>query len=179
MSARFHRTRRVLSPGGGLLSGARHCCVALSAWSFRRRGQVTAGSEHTVLLTDMGSVFTCGNGSFGRLGHGHSRSLHLPQVIQSLLVCNEKIAMVSAGGEHTLALSVTGLVYAWGSGQCGRLGLGTDDDTAVPTPIATLQRAKVNSRPPVLRPFPPSCDSRLWCLFRDTRCTSVLVATLV
>ena len=120
--------------------------------------QVSAGSEHTALLTDMGSVLTCGNGSFGRLGHGNTRSLHLPHVVQSLAVCRERIAMVAAGGEHTLALSSQGLVYAWGSGQCGRLGLGTEDDQSVPLLVTALQRAKVGVR---VR----WCDSSTRCVY--------------
>ena len=108
--------------------------------------QVSAGSEHTVLLTDLGHVLTCGNGAFGRLGHGTSKSLHLPHLVHSLAACKERIVMVSAGGEHSLALSESGLVYAWGSGQCGRLGLGTDDDQSVPMLVTALQRAKVATR---------------------------------
>ncbi len=44
------------------------------------------------------------------------------------------------GGEHTLALTSNDLVFSWGSGQCGRLGHGDDQDRDVPTLVAPLQR---------------------------------------
>jgi alpha-tubulin suppressor-like RCC1 family protein len=42
--------------------------------------------------------------------------------------------VVSAGGEHTLALKTDGSLWAWGRNTYGRLGLGTSDYNAHPTP---------------------------------------------
>ncbi len=59
--------------------------------------QVAAGTEHTVLLSDIGSVLTFGNGSFGRLGHGSTQSFAQATVVSAFDAMREVIVMVAAG----------------------------------------------------------------------------------
>ena len=49
------------------------------------------------------------------------------------------IVKVSAGSRHTLALTCDGMVYSWGWGQNGQLGLGVGVIPAKPTLIAELR----------------------------------------
>jgi regulator of chromosome condensation len=51
----------------------------------------------------------------------------------------EPIASLSAGTRHNLAVSVSGNVYAWGSGNTYQLGLGPDVESA---PVPTRVRSK-------------------------------------
>lgn len=63
-------------------------------------------------------VYSVGLGSNGRLGHGNTQSLDQPQPIAALN--NVEIKKLAAGCRHSLALSGSGDVYAWGYG--GRTG---------------------------------------------------------
>uniref|UniRef100_A0A8C7XJN8 RCC1-like domain-containing protein n=1 Tax=Oryzias sinensis TaxID=183150 RepID=A0A8C7XJN8_9TELE len=85
--------------------------------------QVACGSRHTVALTKDGQVYTWGQNSRGQLGLGKKgRSISSPQCIRSL--SGMPLVQVSAGGEHSFALSVSGSVFGWGRNDCGQLGLG-------------------------------------------------------
>ncbi|XP_064613634.1 RCC1 domain-containing protein 1-like [Liolophura sinensis] len=83
--------------------------------------QVTCGKEHTVVLSETGQIYTCGLGSRGQLGHNSTESslnLTLVEQLEGL-----RIACVSAGGWHTVAVSDIGDVYVWGWNESGQLGL--------------------------------------------------------
>ena len=117
-----------------------HACDAAVAL------QVSCGAEHSVLLTDVGTVMTFGCGKFGRLGHGDDTSQPLPKLVEELHRRRERVVAVSAGGEHTLALTTRRSVYAWGNGQCGRLGLGIGqtEDALVPKHVTSLRSVAVS-----------------------------------
>ena len=76
---------------------------------------------------------TCGDGSFGALGHGDWHSSAVPQLVQSLLAID--IAAVACGNEHVVVVGGKGDVYAWGKGAGGRLGLGHDEDCCTPQEV--------------------------------------------
>lgn len=100
--------------------------------------QVSAGAEHSLLLTDLGHVLSFGCGTFGRLGHGDEQSQPLPVPIQTFARSHTRVVAVFAGSEHNLALTAANRVYSWGNGQCGRLGTATLADTLIPTPVTAL-----------------------------------------
>lgn len=54
---------------------------------------------------DNGELYTCGDGTFGQLGHGHTESRLVPGRVEHL--SSERINMVACGMRHTLALAVT------------------------------------------------------------------------
>ena len=88
--------------------------------------QISAGYRHSAAVTDDGSLYTWGEGDFGRLGHGDSQSRFMPTLVKELN--GEDIGQVSCGASHTLALSSDGrFIWAFGSGDHGKLGHG---DTA-------------------------------------------------
>lgn len=82
--------------------------------------QVSCGDRHTVFLTDDGEVLTCGAGEYGRLGVGNTNDALLPTTVEGLE--EEDIVQISAGQDHTLALTRNGTIYAWGRNQSGQLG---------------------------------------------------------
>jgi len=56
---------------------------------------------------------------------------------------NAKIKMVSCGSTYTLALDITGLVFAWGEGGTGALGTGSYHDEISPVRISFGNSAKM------------------------------------
>ncbi|XP_072761626.1 uncharacterized protein Ca isoform X2 [Anoplolepis gracilipes] len=94
-----------------------------------------AGQYHSVALTADGRVFTWGWGVHGQLGHGNTDERITPSLITALL--GVVVRCISAGYAHTLALSVDGVVYAFGSNVLGQLGIGGNNaKSSVPTKVS-------------------------------------------
>ncbi|KAM7167524.1 putative E3 ubiquitin-protein ligase HERC6 isoform 2-T2 [Macrochelys suwanniensis] len=84
--------------------------------------QVTCGHYHSVALAQDGRVFSWGQNTHGQLGLGkESTSQPSPQHVTSL--SGIPLAQVAAGGGHTFALSLSGVVYGWGRNNARQLGL--------------------------------------------------------
>ncbi|GBG27678.1 RCC1 and BTB domain-containing protein 2 [Hondaea fermentalgiana] len=66
--------------------------------------QVTCGWSHTVVLDEEGCVWTFGNGDHGKLGHGDTEKVIVPQKVDGL--SNKRIVRVASYNEHTAALAV-------------------------------------------------------------------------
>jgi len=49
-----------------------------------------------------------------------------------------EVKMVSAGAEHTVAITASGKLFGWGWGRYGNLGLGDCKDRLVPAEVTTL-----------------------------------------
>ncbi|KAK9107771.1 hypothetical protein Syun_023782 [Stephania yunnanensis] len=90
--------------------------------------RVAAGWNHSAFLSHSGAVFTCGDGSFGQLGHGDFQSHSRPLQISSF---GDKFAVhIACGMRHSLVLFRSELgsysVYGFGSGKRGQLGVSKD-----------------------------------------------------
>ena len=94
--------------------------------------QVVAGGSHALALTSTGAVYAWGAGTDGQLGDGSTQAKDVPTPVP--LPAGTVITRVAAGGDHSLALTSTGQVYAWGDDLHGDLG----DGATVPedTPVA-------------------------------------------
>ena len=64
-----------------------------------------------------------GRGASGQLGLGHSRDESLPRQVQGKLM-SKRVAHISVGNRHSLAVATDGHLYAWGGNAHGQLGLG-------------------------------------------------------
>ena len=97
--------------------------VAITGPSGRRFVAVEAGVFHTLALTTEGEVWAFGAGTEGLLGNGGTAASNVPvQVGTTGAMAGKKIVQISATRHHSLALSIEGKVYAWGSNV--QLGLG-------------------------------------------------------
>uniref|UniRef100_A0ABI7VT21 RCC1-like domain-containing protein n=1 Tax=Felis catus TaxID=9685 RepID=A0ABI7VT21_FELCA len=89
--------------------------------------QVACGGGHTVVLTEK-AVYTFGLGQFGQLGLGTFLfETSVPKVIEH--VKDQKISSISCGENHTALITDIGLMYTFGDGRYGKLGLGLENFT--------------------------------------------------
>ncbi|MDR1152430.1 MAG: Ig-like domain-containing protein [Bifidobacteriaceae bacterium] len=124
---------------------------------------VSAGFQHTAVLTSDGAIYTSGDSGRGRLGDGKTPEYDTSwkQGWESTKVAAEGLTFtaVAAGYEHTLALSDQGEVYAWGADFAGQLGpqgafkpwFDFDDINSynVPGTWRSLTPVKVTGLPPI------------------------------
>uniref|UniRef100_A0A8C7TLL1 HECT domain-containing protein n=1 Tax=Oncorhynchus mykiss TaxID=8022 RepID=A0A8C7TLL1_ONCMY len=88
-----------------------------------------------------GKVFTWGQNSSGQLGLGEGEPSTLsPQPVKSL--SGIPLAQITAGGDHSFALSLSGAVFGWGKNSAGQLGLRDTIDRAAPAPVDCLNLKK-------------------------------------
>ncbi|XP_036789588.1 probable E3 ubiquitin-protein ligase HERC3 isoform X2 [Oncorhynchus mykiss] len=103
--------------------------------------QVACGDQHSIALTQDGKVFTWGQNSSGQLGLGEREPSTLsPQPVKSL--SGIPLAQITAGGDHSFALSLSGAVFGWGKNSAGQLGLGDTIDRPAPAPVDCLNLKK-------------------------------------
>ncbi len=91
---------------------------------------IAAGSSHSLALTTSGQVYAWGSNLLGQLGNGTTTDSDVPVPVDA--PDGVTFAAIAAGGDHSLALSSTGVVYAWGANYAGQLGNGTTTPSDVP-----------------------------------------------
>jgi hypothetical protein len=82
---------------------------------------VACGGHHTVILDVQGQIHTCGNNSYGQIGHKSSQNLSVPQLVHN--ISGKKIEQIACGWNHTLVWVPPYYVYSTGLGKYGELGL--------------------------------------------------------
>ncbi|XP_057972443.1 ultraviolet-B receptor UVR8 isoform X2 [Malania oleifera] len=98
--------------------------------------QIACGDSHCLAVTIEGDVQSWGRNQNGQLGLGTTEDSLVPQKIQAFQ--GVPVKMVSAGAEHTAAVTETGELYGWGWGRYGNLGLGDRNDRLVPQKVSTV-----------------------------------------
>ena len=96
---------------------------------------VSCGNEHSLFLTNTGTVYACGIGTYGGLGIDSNTKL-VPTLITNT-IGTLKIIAISCGDSHSLFVTDTGTVYSTGWNPNGQLGLGDTTQRNVPTLITT------------------------------------------
>ena len=98
--------------------------------------RLACGWDHCLALDNKGLVRSWGSGQNGKLGRGNEESVSAPSVIAALE--GLKIISISAGCEHSAAITDTGLLYTWGHGDGGRLGHGDNNQCTLPVPVQAM-----------------------------------------
>lgn len=107
-----------------------------------RISQVMCGNQHCIALSRDGQLFTWGQNTSGQLGLGKGEPSKLsPHPLKSL--AGIPLAKITAGGDHSFALSLSGAVFGWGKNKAGQLGLNDKQDRPVPCHIKFLRSQKV------------------------------------
>ena len=98
--------------------------------TFNGAVAIAAGSQHTTILKNDGTVWGCGS----RVGDGTGYDSIIPVQAGSLA----NVIAIAAGGSHTLALKSDGTVWAWGDNGYGHLGDGTTTARYTPVQVSGL-----------------------------------------
>ena len=103
--------------------------------------QIAAGVEQSLALTSTGQLYAFGGNRYGELGNAANAETPAPNPTParvSLPSAAGPVRSIAAGGFHSLALTASGLIYAFGRNTDGQLGnaAGTGGETANATPLA-------------------------------------------
>nr|XP_036233280.1 serine/threonine-protein kinase Nek8 isoform X1 [Bactrocera oleae] len=108
--------------GSSSLEGWKHYPSRMESIRSHHIISACVGDGFSILLTQSGSVLSCGDNSKYALGHDENKIYHTPKGVIKLQ--DIQIEKIAAGTEHVLALSADGSIYVWGTSAHGALGLG-------------------------------------------------------
>ena len=108
-----------------MVRGLGHHCVV----------QVATGASHTLCLSNSGDLFAFGDNSHGQLGLGRKAMGNVLTPRRVDFLKGLPIRAISCGAHHSVAVSWSGAVYAWGKNSYGQLGLGTTEDSSLPKEV--------------------------------------------
>src|SRR5207248_380523 len=96
---------------------------------------LSAGEAHTCALTTAGGATCWGRNGSGQLGNGTFDGSTTPVDVSGL---GSGVAAISAGHDHSCALTGAGAVTCWGYGAYGQLGNGNTSDMGTPVGVSGL-----------------------------------------
>lgn len=75
---------------------------------------ISAGSEHSLVLTKNNSLIAFGRNDYGQLGRGYLEfEFGLPQLVSLTVPPPLFVIQIAAGGYHSLAVLSNGSLYLW------------------------------------------------------------------
>ena len=113
----------------------------IEAFGGQRVVAVSAGGGHSLALTADGSVWSWGDGGFGKLGHGDQQNQLLPKKVEAF--AGHRVVAVSAGDGYSFAITADGALSSWGGGTHGKLGHGDEQQKWQPKKVEALAGQRV------------------------------------
>jgi regulator of chromosome condensation len=119
--------------------------------------EIACGQSHTLLLTQLGQVYSFGRNAYGQLGHGEDepappkgserKYVSTPKLVEffeRLRENGEKVIQVAAGDQHSAVVTDKGSLYTFGFAEQYRLGNCSEpgdeeDDVLIPYKVASAQ----------------------------------------
>jgi alpha-tubulin suppressor-like RCC1 family protein len=108
--------------------------VAVSLPSGTTVTAIAGGSSHSLALTSGGQVLAWGDNTYGQLGNGTTTNSSIPVAVS--LPSGTTVTGIAGGSNHSLALTSSGQVLAWGSNVQGQLGNGTTTNSSTPVAVS-------------------------------------------
>ncbi|XP_040057151.2 RCC1 and BTB domain-containing protein 1 [Gasterosteus aculeatus] len=111
--------------------------------SGRKVVRLSYGSgPHVLLATEDGELFAWGHNGYSQLGNGTTNQGVAPVLVSANLL-NKKVTDVACGSHHSMALTDSGEVYAWGYNNCGQVGSGSTANQPTPRRVSSSLQSKV------------------------------------
>lgn len=98
-------------------------------------------AESAYFITSNDDVFAIGQNILGRIGIGEALSTEVPVKLD--LLCGKSLMCFASATTHSLALSKSGDVYAWGSNNFGQIGNGTVQPQDLPCRVHFPKDVKI------------------------------------
>nr|PVC50614.1 chromosome condensation protein [Theileria orientalis] len=111
---------------------------ATNAHDEKRIQQIAVGDGHGVLLTCNGTVYTWGvnNGTGYNSTKDQIESYSEPMLFNHF---SSKISKIACGSNHSLAITVNGLLFTWGCNDNGQLGQGDLRSRVIPDHVPYIE----------------------------------------
>ena len=108
--------------------------------------EVCCGHGHSLAINQFGQMYSWGQNNCGQLGLGEQT----PEIVRKPVLNTHihNVVKLSAGHEHSLALTKTQELYSWGFGPF--TGLGEDDNVLVPTLLDIYMKGKAERLTPAV-----------------------------
>lgn len=106
----------------------------------KRIQQLSAGMSHGALLTCNGTMYIWG----AHKGTGVSQDTETTETYYEPTLLSHfstKIKRIACGSNHTIVVTVAGMVFSWGCNDSGQLGLGDLRPRVFPEHVSTLEYA--------------------------------------
>ena len=95
---------------------------------------VTAGVSFSLGITTAGRLYAWGLNTFGQLGTNSTTNTSSPVLVSG--PATTSWSSVSAGANHALAITSTGLLYGWGQNISGQVGINSTTNISSPVLVS-------------------------------------------
>ncbi len=95
-------------------------CDGKDSFGGGRIVDISCGNQHSMFLTDLGSVYTVGRNTDGQLGINSRKEAKTPTFVLGLR--EDFVKHIACGADYSVVVAETGSVFAWGSNANGQLG---------------------------------------------------------
>jgi alpha-tubulin suppressor-like RCC1 family protein len=119
------------------VSGMNNILTPISVSGGLTFSSISAGNQHTCGITTAAKVYCWGNGGSGRLGNNDTANSSSPVAVTVPVPPSGALVFssVSAGDQHSCAVTATGAGFCWGNGGNGRLGNGDTANSNFAAPL--------------------------------------------
>ncbi|XP_058479345.1 RCC1 and BTB domain-containing protein 1-like isoform X1 [Solea solea] len=100
---------------------------------------------HILLATEDGELFSWGHNGYSQLGNRTTKQAVAPFLVTAYML-KQKVTEVACGSHHSMALTESGEVYAWGYNNCGQVGSGSTANQPTPRRVSSCLQNKVAVR---------------------------------
>jgi hypothetical protein len=94
---------------------------------------ISAGGNHSCAVTSAGAAKCWGSNGFGALGNNSNTNSSVPVNVFGL---STGVAAISAGEDHTCAVTTASIIKCWGENFWGQVGDGTTSTAFAPVTVA-------------------------------------------